>query len=126
MEKYSILICDDSKLVRIKLKRILQDIKFENYEIDFLEAADGQESVNCYRENKPDLMFLDIVMPQKSGVEVVKEVMELDPDANIIMASSVGTKEHLREALKYGARDFIQKPLNKQKIKKVIVKILSE
>lgn len=126
MKKYSILICDDSKLVRIKLKKILQGIKSEKYELEFLEAKDGQESVDFYEENQPDLMFLDIVMPEKSGVEVVKEVIDFDPEAIIIMASSVGTKEHLREALKYGAKDFIQKPLNKQKIKKVMEKVMGE
>ena len=121
MKKVKVLICDDSKLVRLKLKSALEELDLA-CEFDILEAKDGAESVDVYKEEEPDIIFLDIIMPKKSGVEVVKEIVNCDSDAKIIMASSVGTKENLQQALKNGAKDFIQKPLNKEKIAKVVKK----
>ena len=120
------LLCDDSKLVRIKLKKMLERVEPGGNSPEFLEAEDGQQGVELYKEHGPDLVFLDIVMPEKSGVEVVKEIMEFDPEATIIMASSVGTKENLKQALEFGAKDFIQKPLNSDKVKNVVQRIFSE
>lgn len=126
MGKYKILICDDSKLVRTKLKKIIKEVKPDDSEIEFMEAVNGEESIQTYQESDPDLMFLDIVMPNLSGIEVVKKVINYDPEADIIMASSAGTKKHLRKALEYGARDFIQKPITKEKVKKVVRKLFDK
>ena len=124
MKKLKVLICDDSKLVRLKLKDALEEIESLACDFEIFEAEDGAESVEIYKAKKPDLIFLDIIMPKKSGVEVVKEIINFDKDAKIIMASSVGTKENLQHALENGAKDFIQKPLNKDKIEKVIKKFI--
>ncbi|MCB2291119.1 response regulator [Clostridium sp. CS001] len=112
-----ILICDDSMLVRKKLKELLKDCGYNN----IIEANDGQTAINLYKENSPDLVFMDIIMPGKNGIEAVKEIIEFDKNAKIVMASSAGTKEHVKQAIKAGAFEFVQKPWEKQEINKILV-----
>ena len=116
LETIKILICDDSILARKKLKDFLTSLGCTQ----LIDAADGQMAVDTYKSKKPDVVFLDIVMPVKDGISAVKEIIEFDPDAYIVMTSSVGTQENLKEALKAGARDFIQKPLDNTQISHVI------
>ncbi len=116
LETIKILICDDSILARKKLKDFLLSIGCRQ----ILQASDGQEAINIYKTEKPDIVFLDIVMPVKDGITAVKEIMDFDSSAHIIMTSSVGTQENLKEALKAGAKDFIQKPLDDTQIKHVL------
>ena len=106
MENVKILICDDSILARKQLK----DIIVEHGYNDFLEASNGQEAIDLYKEHNPQLVFVDIVMPIKDGVQALHEIREFDPEANIIVVSSVGTQTQLRNAIMEGARDFVQKP----------------
>ena len=83
-------------------------------------VANGEEAVNTYKQEHPTLVFLDIVMPVKDGVTATKEIIEFDPTARIIVVSSVGTQTHLREVIKAGAKDFIQKPIGKDLLKQVL------
>ena len=103
-----ILISDDSILARKQLKDIINSI-CEGAE--FIDAANGQEAIDKYKETTPDITFLDIVMPVKDGIEAVKGIMEINKDAQIIIVSSVGTQSQLKAALEAGAKDFIQKPI---------------
>lgn len=112
----TILICDDSLLIRKKLKDYLMECG--NY--DILEAADGQTSVQIFKQYKPDLVFLDIVMPDKNGIDALNEMKEIKSDAKIIMLSSSGTKVHLKAAMEAGASDFIQKPWEKAQVDHII------
>ena len=116
LENIKILICDDSILARKKLKDFLVSIECTQ----ILEASDGQMAIDIYKEQQPDLEFLDIVMPVKNGITAVQDIIAFDPEADIIMTSSVGTQENLKEALKAGAKDFIQKPLDNNQIKHVL------
>lgn len=116
MDNKTVLISDDSVLARKQLKDILKHFGCSS----FLEAANGQEAVNLYKENKPCLVFLDIVMPVMDGITAVKEIMAFDPSADIIIVSSVGTQDQLKNAIMEGARDFIQKPLQASQIQKII------
>ena len=116
LETIKILICDDSILARKKLKDFLTSIGCTQ----ILDAADGQMAVDTYKTEKPDIVFLDIVMPVMDGITAVKEIIAFDPTAHIIMTSSVGTQENLKEALKAGAKDFIQKPLDNNQIQHVL------
>lgn len=116
LESIKILICDDSILARKKLKDFLISIGCTQ----ILEVVDGQMAVDTYKAEQPDIVFLDIVMPVKNGITAVKEIIAFDPAAHIIMTSSVGTQQNLKEALKAGAKDFIQKPLNNDQIKHVL------
>lgn len=111
-----VLICDDSLLIRKKLKEVLKNCGCEN----ILEAADGQAAIDIYKESNPDLVFMDIIMPIKNGIQAVKEIMEFDKEARVVMASSAGTKEHVKEAIKVGAFEFIQKPWEKDQINKIL------
>lgn len=116
LETIKILICDDSILARKKLKDFLISVGCTQ----ILDAADGQMAVDTYKAQKPDIVFLDIVMPVKDGITAVKEIIDFNPAAYIIMTSSVGTQENLKEALKAGAKDFIQKPLDNNQIQHVL------
>jgi len=116
-----VLICDDSVFARRKLKDYLNSIGFQNV----LEASDGEVAVAQYEKNRPDIVFMDIVMPKKDGVEAVGDIIKINPDAKIIMTSSVGTQDYLKESIKEGACDFIQKPLENDKIASAIKKALT-
>ena len=107
-----ILISDDSILARKQLKDILSQFGTPT----FLEAANGQDAIDIYKKESPSLVFLDIVMPIKDGNAVIHEITDFDPDATIIIVSSVGTQSQLREAIEAGASDFIQKPINADQI----------
>ncbi len=108
-----VLICDDSLLILKKLGENLKELGCKN----ILEAFDGQEAIDLYKSNNPDLVFMDMIMPKKSGIEAVKEIVEFDEFAKIIILSTVGTKANLKRAIDSGAYDFIQKPFEKQQIK---------
>ncbi len=103
-----ILISDDSILARKQLKDIINTI---GEGAEFIDAANGQEAIDKYKEFTPDITFLDIVMPVKDGIEAVKGIMEINNQAQIIIVSSVGTQTQLKAALEAGAKDFIQKPI---------------
>lgn len=111
-----VLICDDSILSRKKFKDCIVNLGCK----DTYEAADGEEVVSIYKEVKPDLVFMDIVMPKKDGIDAVKEIIEFDPNAKIVMASSVGTQSFLKDAIKAGATDFLQKPIDTEQVKRLI------
>ncbi len=81
---------------------------------EIIEASNGEEAIALYASHKPDLVFMDIIMPVKDGLEAVAEIMNESASARIVMLTSVGTKENLLKALKLGACDFIQNRLIKQ------------
>lgn len=112
IEDAKILIADDSILARKQLKDMISTLGTPV----FLEAKDGQGAIDQYKQNKPDLVFLDIVMPNKDGNAAIEEIMKDDPDATIIIASSIGTQSQLKKAIKAGAKEFIQKPLDQQQV----------
>ncbi len=111
-----ILIGDDSILARKQLKDILTGLGG----VQYIEAANGQEVIDKYKQEPADIIFLDIVMPVKDGVTATKEIMQLDPSAIIIIVSSIGTKEQLKNAIEAGAKDFIQKPFSAVNIQRVV------
>lgn len=125
MRTLKFLICDDSKLIRMKLTETLKKLENSEVSIEVHEASDGEMAVSKYKEVKPDVVFLDITMPVKSGLEALEEIVSFDKNAKVIMASSVGTKEHLKKAIDLGATDFIQKPLEEDKILNILKRILS-
>ncbi|MFV0464940.1 MAG: response regulator [Lachnospiraceae bacterium] len=114
-----IIIIDDSILARKQLK----DVLFQNGISLIVEGSNGQEAVDLYKEHHPDLVFLDIVMPVKSGNDAIKEIKEFDPDANIIIVSSVGTQTELRHMIEAGAKEFIQKPFQPDQISQILTKL---
>lgn len=119
-KKLKILICDDSALVRKQLSNILSDIG--DFEIFY--AENGNAAVTKYAEVLPDLSFMDIVMPEKSGIDALKDIVSLNPGARVVMASSIGTQGNLKTAIESGAFDFIQKPVDKSAVEKIVNKIM--
>lgn len=111
-----ILICDDSILARKSLSSILGNFGFT----DISEVSNGEDAVNYCKENNPDIVLLDIVMPVKDGVTATAEIIAENPDTKIIIVSSVGTQTHIKEAIKAGAKDFIQKPIDEELLKQVL------
>lgn len=112
-----ILICDDSVLAR---KQLIDAVNLYSENATFLEGKNGVEAVELFKTENPDLIFMDIVMPEKDGTEALSEIKAINPDALIIIVSSVGTQEQLKKAIQLGARDFIQKPFEKSQIKEIL------
>jgi two-component system chemotaxis response regulator CheY len=115
-KKYKVLIVDDSAAMRMLISASLQDSEF-----DVVAAAkDGQEALQYFKDTAPDLVLLDIVMPGMSGVETLGHIMAIDKNAVVIMASSMGTDDAVQGALKAGAKNFLQKPIEQEAMLKVL------
>lgn len=112
-----IMICDDSILVRLQLSNLIK-----NYlpGVEITEASNGAEAIRKFDAVRPDLSFLDIVMPETDGIAATKGILALDADARVVIVSSVGTQNKLREAIEAGAKDFIQKPFSGEQIEKLL------
>ncbi len=117
-----VLIADDAAFMREMLRDILTD---GGYEI-CAEAADGNEAVSAYQEHQPDLVTLDIVMPRKSGLEALREMVAANPGACVVMCSALGQEALVMEALEAGAKDFIVKPFKPDHVLDVLAKALGK
>lgn len=117
-----ILIVDDAMFMRYTIKKALQSGGY----INFLEAGDVQDAVTVFKEQKPDLVTMDITMPGKSGIEGLQEILRLDPRAKVVMVSAAGQKPKVIEALKLGARHFVVKPFKEEDLVKVVHGVLGK
>ena len=117
-----ILVVDDAAFMRMLLKDILGNGGFEIAG----EATSGAEAVRKYKELQPDLVTMDIMMPDMDGIQAVQEIKALDPNARIIMCSAMGQKEMVVEAIKAGAKDFIIKPFQAERILETLEKTMKE
>jgi len=111
-----ILIVDDAAFMRKVLRDILATRGFEVIG----EAENGDVAVEMYCRLKPDLTLMDIVMPKKDGISAVKSIISKDPNAKIVMCSSLGQQAMVMEAIQAGAKDFIVKPFQKEKVIEVV------
>ncbi|WP_342744920.1 response regulator [Fredinandcohnia onubensis] len=102
----TVLIADDSLFMRSYLKRI---IVRENYKV-ISEASNGEEVVLQYKKFLPDIVFMDITMPKVNGINALIEIKKFDPNAKVIMCSSLGQNSYIIDAIRNGATDFIVKP----------------
>lgn len=119
VQDLKVLICDDSMLVRKKMRNVFASLGITQVE----EAVDGNDAVVKFKQFSPDVTFMDIVMPNKSGVDALKEIKTADASAKVVMASSIGTQDNLREAIENGAYDFLQKPVSDEAVIKIISRI---
>lgn len=116
-----ILLVDDAKFMRIILTNILKKAEHEVVG----EAENGKEGVRKFRELAPDLIIMDITMPEMSGIEAVKEIKKESPNAKIIMCSAVGQQKMVAQAIEAGAKDFIVKPFVEGRVFEAINRVLS-
>lgn len=108
-----VLIADDSYFMKRMLKNIINET--EGFEV-ISTASDGREAVEKYIDLKPDIVTMDITMPYMSGIEALKEITKINPQANVIMVSAMGQHILMVEAAKAGAKAFITKPFSKKEI----------
>jgi two-component system chemotaxis response regulator CheY len=112
----TVLIVDDVAFMRKMLRDMLADTDFEVIG----EAANGAEAIAQYAALKPDLMLMDIMMPDVSGIDAVKEIVAADPQARIVICSVLGQQNSVMEALQAGARDFVVKPFSANKVREAL------
>lgn len=115
-----ILIVDDAKFMRMTLTNIL--IKANHDVVG--EAENGSEAVKLYEELKPDLVTMDVTMPEMSGLEAVRQIKQGDPEAKIIMCSAMGQQKMVVEAIETGAKDFVVKPFDEGRVLDAINRVL--
>lgn len=115
-----ILIVDDAAFMRMMLKNILTQ---NGYEVAG-EASNGLEAVTLYKELKPDLVTMDITMPEMDGITAVKEIKKIDPEAKIIMCSAMGQQAMVIESIQAGAKDFVVKPFQPDRVLEAVKKVL--
>ena len=118
----SILICDDAAFMRMMIKDILEKNGFEVIG----EANNGLKAIELYKKERPDVVTMDITMPDMDGIEAVKEIKSLDASAKIIMCSAMGQQGMVMDAIKAGAKDFIVKPFQPDRVLEAINKVVGQ
>ena len=108
----TILVVDDTAFMRMMIKNVVQK---HGYQV-IGEAGDGEEAIAKYKELHPDLVTMDITMPKLDGISAIKAIVEYDPQAKIIVCSAMGQKNMVIEALKSGAKDFLVKPFEADRV----------
>ena len=116
----TVLICDDAVFMRTMLSDILTQAGFSVVG----QAQTGQEAVSKFKELQPDLVTMDIVMPDMGGIEAVKKIVEEYPDAKILMCSAMGQQSLVVEAIQAGARDFVVKPFQPSRVLEAVQRVL--
>lgn len=115
-----ILVVDDAAFMRMMVKDTLTKGGYT----DLVEAEDGAKAVEKYQEIKPDLVIMDITMPNMDGLEALKTIKGIDPAANVVMCSAMGQEGMVIDAIKSGAKDFIVKPFKADRVLETVSKIL--
>ena len=115
-----ILICDDAAFMRMMIKDILTK---NGYEVAG-EAENGAKAVEKYNELKPDLVLMDITMPDMDGIQALKKIKEVDGGALVIMCSAMGQQAMVIESIQSGAKDFIVKPFQADRVIEAVKKVI--
>ena len=116
----TILVVDDSAFMRMRCVASVKELGHET-----LEAADGQEAIDVYKEHKPQAVLLDITMPNTDGLAALREILAFDPDARVAMVTAMGQQGIVMEAIKAGAKDFVVKPFEQERIKAALEKLVA-
>jgi two-component system chemotaxis response regulator CheY len=115
-----ILIADDLKFIKLVLRDLVEKAGFRVVG----EASNGEEAVELYQDERPDVVLMDITMPKVDGLTALKEILKIDPEAKVIMCSALGQQSLIVQALQLGAKDFIVKPFRDERVIASIKKIL--
>jgi len=114
-----VLIVDDTAFMRKLLKNILFSAGFDIAG----EAENGKQAVELYKQLKPDIVTMDIVMPEMNGIEALKEIKKIDPNAKVVMCTAVGQEQMMKMAIKLGAKGYIVKPFQAPKVIEELKKV---
>ena len=114
-----ILVVDDAEFLRLRITKMLSG---EGYEV--FEAENGVKAIQVYQANHPDLVLMDVTMPEMDGLTALKQIRAFDVKAKIIMLTALGQESVVLEAIKSGARDFVVKPFERDRVLTAIKKIL--
>ena len=117
---HTVLVCDDAIFMRTMISDILTQAGFEVVG----EAESGAQAVEKYHSLKPDLVTMDIVMPDMGGIEAVREICKTDPEAKILMCSAMGQQALVVEAIQAGAKDFVVKPFQPSRVLEAVQRVL--
>ena len=115
-----ILVVDDAAIMRMRCARLLME---NGYEV--LEAENGVQAVELYRSNKPDGVLMDITMPEMDGLSALREIRKVDPNARVAMVTAMGQQSIIIASIKAGAKDFVAKPFEKERVLAAVQKLLS-
>ena len=115
------LVCDDAVFMRTMVSDILSQAGFTVVG----EAENGKQAVEKYQQLKPDLVTMDIIMPEMGGIEAVKKITQMDPAARILMCSAMGQQALVVEAIQAGAKDFVVKPFQSERVNDAVTKALA-
>jgi two-component system, chemotaxis family, chemotaxis protein CheY len=115
-----ILIVDDAEFLRMRISKMLVA---DGHEV--IEAENGLQAVESYKANKPDVVLMDITMPEMDGLTALKEIRSHDPKARVVMLTALGQESVVLEAIKSGARDFVVKPFERERVLGAISKLLA-
>ena len=117
---HTVLVCDDAIFMRTMITDILTQAGYDVIG----EAETGAQAVEKYRQLKPDLVTMDIVMPDMGGIEAVREICKDSPEAKILMCSAMGQQALVVEAIQAGAKDFVVKPLQPSRVHEAVQRLL--
>lgn len=117
-----ILLVDDAAFMR----KVIKDTLSKSGYTELFEAVDGADAVEKYEEIKPDLVIMDITMPNMDGLEALKAIRAKNPNANIVMCSAMGQETMVIDAVRSGAKDFIVKPFKAERVLKTVTSIVGE
>ena len=119
---HTVLLCDDALFMRTMLRGIVSQAGYEVIG----EAENGRVAVELYASLRPEIVIMDMVMPEQSGVDAVRGIRKLDPDARIVMCSAMGQQALVADALAAGARGFITKPFTASRVLEALVDLMDE
>ncbi|NLN81517.1 MAG: response regulator [Clostridiales bacterium] len=114
-----VLVVDDAAFMRLVIRKLLEKNGFEVV----AEAENGEIGVEKYKELRPDLVTMDITMPQANGIEALKKIREFDDKAKVVMISAMGQEVMVKEAILYGAKSFIVKPYKEEQVIETLQKV---
>lgn len=117
-----IMLVDDAAFMRMMVKNTLMKSGYDN----FVEAQDGAEAVKKYDEENPDMVIMDITMPNMDGLQALKKIKEGDASAKVVMCTAMGQESMVVDAIKSGAKDFIVKPFNAERIVQTVNSIFGK